>query len=220
MGAKIEFYFLVKGDTEAILETCSKVLRKQEWTYNHHVQGEYTVWLDGPIWMLGKSRTIREDERAIGSGTLNPVLTKLTDGFSPSVVLGTAWFEEPLPAVLGIAEGEGAWKQLTFSVDWHEAFGRLTTKEKRTASEKFKTLFAELARRTQAYYGLGGIELVGIEAEPKLIDESSLVADFIFFSRTMVEDRTIQIGRQEYFVQDEVDGSVLLFRKDRFLEHA
>lgn len=219
MGAKIEFYFLVSGENRAILEACSEVLRNQEWTYNHHVRGEYTFWLDGPIWMLGESRTIREDERTAGSDNLNLVLNELVDGFSPSVVLGSKWFGEPLSAVLGIVEGESIWKQLSFSVDWYKAFGRLNTKIKAAAAERLKTLFAELARRTQVFYGLGGIELMGIADEPESIDESNLLTDIMFFSRTMIGARTIEISRQEYFVQKDLGGSYLICCKERFLEH-
>ena len=53
MGAKIEFRFLVNGKIEEVLMKAYGALLQCNWRYNGCVLGEYSYWLDGPIWLLG-----------------------------------------------------------------------------------------------------------------------------------------------------------------------
>ena len=179
MGAKIEFVYLSDRNNKDILTAVLDSLSLIGWKYNHLGEGEYTYWVDGPIWMFGDSKTFYAKENK----EYDTIIHDLASHFSPSITLGADWFGKTVEARLSIIENHNEWKEVKFSVDRYDALDSYDVNQKNEIIVSLCNIFTDIVSSLMPYYGFGATEVDGIVESPEdLVVEEDHLGDMNYFA--------------------------------------
>lgn len=221
MGAKIEICFLADKNSRDILVNMLNALFDVGINYNEYIRGEYSYWIDGPIWKFGKSITVTE-KSSNGFKELreiDTIINILSSNFSPTITLGANWFDKDVTFILSIYESGKRWREVKISVDRYEVFDSLNSAEREKAIIKLRELFYKSALSLKPYYGIAATEIMGLAASPEelQIDNHSL-GDFNYFDRSLVLKVRLEDFINDYVIDDLLDGSAFLYKREGILE--
>lgn len=221
MGAKIEICFLTDKNNRDILVDILNVLFDVGINYNGYVRGEYSYWIDGPIWKFGESITVTEENRNEFKGLreINTIINVLSSNFSPTITLGANWFDKAITFILSIYESEKDWREVKISVDRYEVFDSLNSIEREKAITKLREIFYKLALSLKPHYGITATEIIGLVASPEelQIDNHSL-GDFNYFDSSLVFKVKLDDFISDYVIDNLLDGCVFLYKREGILE--
>ncbi len=216
MGAKIEICYLSYDNIKEILSNLINVLFQSGVSYNENIQGEYTYWIDSPIWNFGDSNTISEKCGNIYKtlDDMNDIINLLSNNYSPTLKFGIKLFEREIALVVSVCEGEGNWKEVKISIDRYEAYDSLSEINKEKIVIYLIKLFNKLALYLKPYYGICATELMGLAPSPeKLCIEKDTLGDLNYFSNDLVSKINLKIYENEYKIKKLTDGSVILVKQ-------
>ncbi len=221
MGAKIEICYLSDKSNESIIVDTLSALFKLNINYNGFIQGEYSYWIDGPIWKFGESRVIKEQS----SGTfkrfieLSNIVNILSSNFSPTITLGACWYKKPLALHLSIYENERDWKEVKISIDRYEAIDSHKIDGQKINIENIQTLFYEIAVKLKPYYGVAATEIMGLVDSPeKLQLDNYAFGDLNYFDKASASRLKLSDLKNDFLLNRLYDGSIFLFRKQGIFE--
>lgn len=219
MGAKIEFYFLSEANTSDILEYATRTLLEKGWSYNVVIKGQYTYWLDGPIYEFGDSKTVIEQSSLGDSSALSDVVFEVSKHYSPSIYFGIQWFSRSISAALSVIEAADNWKWLLFTFDRFESLDALPVALKEDAKEQIFNLFTELAQSIKPFYGIGGTELYVPANRPEELSlQQTIGGDFYYISELAKEKLSVGSHVCNYLVINNPDNSMICSKAEELLE--
>lgn len=221
MGAKIEVCFLTNKNSKDIMVNILNELFNVGINYNGYVRGEYSYWIDGPIWEFGESITVTEEKLNVFKEhrDINTIINELSSGFSPTITLGAKWFDKSITFILSIYESEKDWREVKISVDRYEVFDSLTLIEREKAVGKLREIFYKVALSIKPHYGIAATEIMGLEASPDdlLIDNNSL-GDFNYFDSSLLFKVKLDDVISDYDIFKLPDGCVFLYKREGIME--
>lgn len=189
--------------------------------YNEYIQGEYSYWIDGPIWKFGESNTEKEQSSDVYKALeeIDSIVNVLSSNFSPTITFGARWFEKPIALILSICEGGDRWKEVKISVDRYEVFDSLNSKEQEKAVVNLRELFYKIALSLKPYYGIAATEIMGLVTSPEQLQiDNYLLGDFNYFDRNLVSIINLSDFENDHVIKNLPDGSAFLFRRQGLLE--
>ncbi|WP_411681645.1 hypothetical protein [Clostridium thailandense] len=221
MGAKIEFCYLSDNSNKSILMDAMKVLYDIGWTYNKHVKGGYTYWIDGPIWNFGDSKTYIETDCSIEMNFqyIEKAIEQISQYYSQAIVIGTSWEGIIIEAIISIFENETNWKEVKFSIDRYNTLDLMNFSQKPIILEKLKKVFLELGLRIKPYYGIGATEVSGLVSSPDmLINDYCALGDLNYFSQVSTEKFDVEKLKMDFNVEVLENGAWFVYCKDELFK--
>lgn len=221
MGAKLNFCLLTDNNSKDILTKTISILFELGWRYNQFVHGEYSYWIDAPIWCMGESKTLKEEHLCLANqGTkFEDIIDELSQHYSPAITLGIEWFGKNSMAMLSICENEGEWKEVKFSFDRYDALDSLDMLLKDEAKIRLTEVFSKIMLEIEPYYGIGATEIMElVESPEKLKIDKETLGDLNYFSKKVVQEINLKEYDEYYIISENLNGGVLLTRKYRLLE--
>lgn len=221
MGAKIEICFLTNKNNRDVLIDILNELFNVGINYNGYVHGEYSYWIDGPIWKFGESITVTEEKlnKIKELREINTIINVLSSGFSPTITLGAKWFDKTITFILSIYESEKDWREVKISVDRYEVFDSLDIMRRKKSINKLREIFYKVALSIKPHYGVAATEIMGLVAssDELLIDNNSL-GDFNYFDSSLLSKVKLEDVLSDYDIFKLPDGCVFLYRREGILE--
>lgn len=221
MGAKIEIYFLTNKNNSDVLVDILHELFNVGINYNGYVRGEYSYWIDGPIWEFGESITVTEEKlnEFKELREINSIINVLSIGFSPTITLGAKWFDKTITFILSIYESEKDWREVKISVDRYEVFDSVDIMRRENTINKLSEIFYKVALSIKPHYGVAATEIMGLVASPDelLIDNNSL-GDFNYFDSSLLSKVKLENVISDYNIFKLPDGCVFLYKREGILE--
>lgn len=215
MGAKIQFVFLSNRNNRDILRAVLDSLYKIGWTFNHSNEGEYTYWIDGPVWMFGDSKTLYAKENK----EYESIINDLASHFSPSITLGADWFRKTVEARLSIIEKHNEWKEVMFSVDRYDVLDSYGTKQRDKIILLLCNIFTNIVSSLIPYYGFGATEVAGVvESAEDLVVEEDHLGDMNYFSNEAAKQLDLQKFKQTFKIDAVSNIGVLLIERNGLME--
>jgi len=215
MGAKIEFVYLSNRSNRDILTSVLGSLSPIGWTFNHSNEGEYTYWSDGPIWMLGDSKTFKIRE----NNAYASIIDDLASHFSPSITLGSDWFGKTVRARLSVIENRNEWKEVKFSVDRYDILDSYDTNQKDEIILCLCSIFTNIVSSLVPYYGVGATEVGGVVESPgDLVVEEDHLGDVNYFSNEATKQLDWQKFKQTFKIEHLGNVGVLLIIRKGLME--
>jgi hypothetical protein len=216
MGAKIEFCYLSNDNIKSILVNLISVMFQSGVRYNENIEGEYTYWIDSPIWNFGDSNTVSEKSGNSFKtlNDMNDIINLLSSNYSPTLTFGTKLFERDIALILSICEGEGRWKEVKISLDRYEAYDSLNEIKKKKILIFLNELFYKIASSLKPYYGICATEIMGLATSPeRVFIEKDTLGDFNYFSSELVSKTSLKVYENDYKIQELEDGGVILLKQ-------
>lgn len=221
MGAKIEFCFLSDNSNKSILLDIMRVLYNMGWTYNKHVKGEYTYWIDAPIWNFGDSETYIETDFStkFNYESIEKMIVEISNYYSQSIIIGSSWEGKIIAATISIFENNTNWKEVKFSIDRDNILDSMDFSKKGIIAEKLKKVFLEIGLSINPYYGIGATEISGLVSSPDmLITDYSMLGDLNYLPRTLTEKYDIEKLKTDFNVEVLDDGAWFVYCKDELFK--
>lgn len=221
MGAKIEFCYLSDNSNKSILLNVIKVLYDIGWTYNKHVKGEYTYWIDAPIWNFGDSKTYIEPDFSdeLNFEYIEKIIEETSDYYSPSIKIGTIWEEKIIAATVSIFENDANWKEVKFSIDRYKTLDSVDFSSKGIIENKLKQLFLGIGLGLKPYYGIGATEVYGLVSSPDmLIPNYCTLGDLNYFSKISTEKYDLEKLKINFNVEVLNNGVWFAYSKDKLFK--
>lgn len=219
MGAKIIFSFLSDSNKVEILNSSYSALENSGWEYNKYNLGEYTYWIDAPIWNFGNSVTKKESTLNYTNTkqSVNEIIELLSQYYTPTINIGIKIYDLIVEGILSVFEGEKQWKNVNFSVDREKL---IDTIDKNIREESIKILrrtFSELCIKLKPYYGIGATEYTGVENSPNKIPRRILLGDLNYFSLICLEKIELNIDKADYD-KINMDNGKSYYLKDKIFK--
>ena len=221
MGAKFEICYLSDKNNRDILVNTLCALFDVGIKYNEYIHGEYSYWIDCPIWKFGESATVIEQKRKAFKeiGEIDSIINVLSSHFSPTITLGAYWFGKAITLILSTCESEEKWNEVKISVDRYEVFDSLKSIEKEKAIVNLREIFNRTALNLKPYYGIAATEMMGLasSAENLQIDNHYL-GDFNYFDRSLVLKMQLSDYTNDYVIEELIDGCAFLYKLQGILD--
>ncbi|WP_371379034.1 hypothetical protein [Sporomusa aerivorans] len=178
-------------------------------------EGEYTYWVDGPIWMFGDSRTFYAKENK----EYESIINDLASHFSPSITLGADWFGKTVEARLSIIENHNEWKEVKFSVDRYDVLDSYDTNQRDEIILCLCNIFTNIVSGLMPYYGCGAAEVYGVVESPEvLVVEENNLGDMNYFSNEAAKQLDLQKFKQTFKIEHLGNVGVLLIIRKGLME--
>lgn len=221
MSEKIEFCYLVEGNNTVLITKIINILRDNGWRYNKYVLGEYTYWVDSPMWNFGNSITIKEKEiwKDDNTNKIEKIVNDISNYYSPSIILGSRWFDKDVEATVSIIENDKIWKEVMFSVDRFEIIDSLSLYDKKDAIIMLCNLFSMIAIQIKPFYGVAATEIMGVvQGSKEFRFDKETLGDTNYFSNQSIKHVNLDELMDEYHCQRYSNNDILLTRKSNLFE--
>ncbi len=215
MGDKIEFVYLSNRSNRDTLTAVLGSLSQIGWTFNHSNEGEYTYWIDGPIWMFGDSKTFNIRENNAYASIIND----LASHFSPSITLGADWFGKTVRARLSVIENHNEWKEVKFSVDRYDVLDSFDANQREEIISCLCNVFTNIVSSLMPYYGVAATETVGVVESPKALKVAkNILGDINYFCNEVVKELDFEEFEQTYKIEFFGNIGGVLIKKKGLME--
>lgn len=220
MSLKIDFYFLF--NSKKALVPIDAVLHDKNITFNEDCNGEYSYWLNGPIWTFGESKSVvlSVENNSVSSCQ---ILRDILKYYSPMIKYGLFSNGHVFPVQLSAIEQENTeYVEIGISLD----YGYLCEKnpsERAAACLYLTDLFHRIILIDGCYWGIAGIEIAGFDGIRPMgwrDLQPQHFFDLCFISKKAQEQTTLDLKSLESELTIKVlpDQSLFLQRvKDAFL---
>lgn len=211
MSAKLELLYLLNMNKVDILSMACRVMENHGIVYNYYEPGEYTWWLDGPIWEFGKSYTYIEP--TIGNkDKLYHIIQKCEQVYSPNIKLNSYLFEKIVTIHVSIIEKETQWIELAIYFDI-ENLHNLNSISRYSKENLFvKRLFYDIAQQLQPCYAVCGIEMLGLVDSPdKVIIAEKNLGIYNYYNKKYFSDKSVcEISNRFSILYDDKDIKIIM----------
>lgn len=215
MAAKLELLYLLNINKVDILSMACRVMEKHGIVYNFYEPGEYTWWIDGPIWEFGKSYTYIEPKMG-NKNNLYHIIQKCEQMYSPNIKLNACLSGKIVTFHVSIIEKETRWIELAIYFDI-ENFYDLNTLAMYLKENLFvKTLFYDIAQQLQPCYAVCGIEMLGLVDSPEkvIISEKNLGIYNYYNKKYFSSESVCQISNRFNILYGEKDIKIIVETKN------
>ena len=157
MGLKINFYYLF-SQKKSLIEIDS-IFRINNILFNKYGDGEYSYWIDGPIWKYGDAKNkkyCKKEDRVCSQDLIHSAINY----YSPILKYDVASHGKSYPVILSAIEQECDDSiEIGVSIDEDFLTDQMVDREQRTLF--LKSLFLSIAKLQDCYWGIAGLELAG-----------------------------------------------------------
>ncbi|QDH21605.1 hypothetical protein [Saccharibacillus brassicae] len=221
MSMKINLCYLSNESLKVLLENSLTALFECGWTYNVHLLGYCSYWTDGPIWDFGESENFEETitDKKLNLNRIKALIAKVSDFYSPSIILGIEINGNIVSGNLNIVEEDGEWKQICFTIDRDNILDRVPGYIQNKNKDFIYKIFLSMSDYIDPCYGLCGTELEGVTLKKEKDDFRKMrIADAAFFSRRLNIDSAKFFNGSEKFLEINSLKGFILKRKINFME--